>query len=416
VSADQVKESLVAQVPLFAALPRSEIAHLAGHLRLVDYPAATLLLREGERGDRLFILLEGEVEIIKALGSDDERLIAARAAGDFFGEMSLLETAGKRTASARTRTPVKLWELSRADFETLLHRRPALAYEMLREISQRLRTAQEGRIADLHEKNRRLTEAYEELRAAHAEIVEKEKLDHEMDLARQIQERILPRRLPQPDGFELAARVVPARAVGGDLFDFIPLAPNLTAIAVGDVTGKGLAAAIFMALTRSLLRAEAGPLATPVETLRRVNGLLRDINDSATFVTMLYGVLDGDTHQFTYARAGHELPLLLGPCGETFTPDAGHAHPLGMFANPAIDERTIALPPGSTLLLYTDGATDVRDASGGRFGWDRFCAAAQASLADSAQQFCDSLWQAIAAFQGAGEQADDVTLAVVYAK
>ncbi len=103
-SANEVKESLVAQVPLFAALPRSEIAHLAGHLRLVDYPAATLLLREGEPGDRMFILLEGEVEIIKALGSDDERVIDVRAAGDYFGEMSLLETAGKRMAGARTRT------------------------------------------------------------------------------------------------------------------------------------------------------------------------------------------------------------------------------------------------------------------------------------------------------------------------
>ena len=304
VNAEQVKESLVCQVPLFAALPRSEIADLAGRLRPAEAPAGALLVREGEPGDRMFIVVEGEVEIIKALGTDDERVLSVQGAGGYFGEMSLLGKAGVRMASARALTPVQLWELSRGDFETLLQRSPALAYDMLRELSDRLRSAQEERIADLREKNLELTETCVDLRTAQARIVEQGKLEHELELARQIQERILPRRLPQVEGFELAARIAPAHAVGGDLFDFIPLAPHLTGIAVGDVAGKGVAAAIIMALTRSLVRAEADPGVSPVDTLRRVNRLLRDMNDSPTFVTMLYGVLDSETRLFSYARAG----------------------------------------------------------------------------------------------------------------
>ena len=190
--ANQVKVSLVAQVPLFSGLPRTDIAHLAAHLCPLDFPAGMLIVREGDPGDRMFILVEGQVEVVKAVGTADEHAMALRGAGDYFGEMSLLETAGRRTSSVRSLTPVKLLGLSRADFETLLQRRPALAYDMLREFSARLRYAQEGRIDDLREKNRRLTEAYEELRAAQAAVVEKEKLEHEMDLARQLQETYSP--------------------------------------------------------------------------------------------------------------------------------------------------------------------------------------------------------------------------------
>ena len=268
---------------------------------------------------------------------------------------------------------------------------------------------------------------------------------------------------------------MPDRSVGGDLFDFISLAPHLTGIAVGDVAGMGLPAAIFMAMARSLLRAEAYSDVTPAETLRRVNGLLRDMK---RLVDLRHNALRRarlrGTKQFTYARAGHELPLLLGPHGEAFSPEPKPAQPLSMFAHPAIDEGIIAIPPGGTLLLYSDGATDVRNASGERFGWDRLCQAAQAATARTAvaqaklpapsegpdqskgsdqaqsaaqgsarpaqaglagvaatsvagapttpagpsvaQQTCDHLWQTIAAYQGASEPADDVTLAVVYAK
>ena len=134
-----------------------------------------------------------------------------------------------------------------------------------------MRESDNAMIYDLKEKNRQLSQAYEELKIAQAQIVEKEKLEHELSLARDIQASILPKDLLCLDDFEFGARMVPARSVGGDLYDFIPLSEDIVAIAIGDVSDKGIPAAMFMALFCSLLRAEVQHIISPAEVLRRVN-------------------------------------------------------------------------------------------------------------------------------------------------
>src|SRR5437870_2163203 len=126
---------LIGQVPLFASLPQGEIYHLAETLRQMTIAPDTILFHEGDYGDRFYIVLEGEIEIVRALGTVDERLMAVRGPGEFVGEMSLFNRDGLRTASVRTHIPAQLLELTRADFEALLHRQPTLAYEMVRVLS-----------------------------------------------------------------------------------------------------------------------------------------------------------------------------------------------------------------------------------------------------------------------------------------
>ncbi|HEX9372836.1 MAG TPA: SpoIIE family protein phosphatase [Roseiflexaceae bacterium] len=407
---------LIGRVPLFAALPPDEIGRLAASLSSAVYPANTILFREGDHGDRFYIVLAGQIAIVKALGTDDERLLGVRGAGEFVGEMSLLSADGLRTASVRVHEDAEVLELTRADFDALLHRHPTLAYEMLRVLSTRLRASHDTAIRDLHEKNQRLTQAYAELQAAQAQIIEQETLARELRLAREIQESMLPRKLPQLTGFEIGGRMIAARMVGGDFYDAIPLDADRVGVVIGDVSGKGVPAALLMALVCSLLRAEAVRTDSPEEVLRVVNGHLLSRNARGMFVTVLYGVLHRVTREFTFVRAGHELPLVLDAGGANLTPERGRGHPLGMFASPALDSQTVVVPPGGTLLLFTDGVTEAMDQQGELFGVERIAEAVRDYPRATAQELCDHLVDAVTAYHGAAPQADDITLLAVRAR
>jgi sigma-B regulation protein RsbU (phosphoserine phosphatase) len=408
--------ALIRKVPLFASLRGTETEFLAEILRGVEIPAGTLLFRESEPGASFNILVDGQVEVIKALGTPDERLLAVRGPGDFFGEMSLLDPDGLRTASVRARTSVRLLEMARADFDAVLQHRPALAFEIMRVLSLRLRESDNATIADLRAKNRELAQAYADLKAAQVQIIEKEKLEQDLRTAHWIQQSILPRELPRLAGFDFGARMEPARAVGGDLFDLIALGRGRVGVVIGDVSDKGVPAAIFMALTLSLLRAEATGARSPKRVLTRVNSLLVDMNEAGMFVTLLYGVLDRERGDFCYARAGHELPLLFNPDGMVAPAPHSQGAPLGIFDDVMLDEQTIPLPSGSAILLYTDGATDITGPEGELFGLDRLQVLAQAALGGgTAQAFCDEIWHGLTVYQGSSSQDDDVALVAIRA-
>lgn len=401
------------QVPLFAELPLDEIEYLAATLRPALHAADTLLFREGEVGDRFYIVLDGEIAIIKALGTADERLVGLRGQGEFIGEMSLLNQDGLRTASVRVEQEARVLELTRADFDALLYRHPTLAYCMLRVLSTRLRSSNDLAIQDLHEKNRRLAQAYEELQAAQQQIIKQETLARELQLAREIQESMLPHHLPSLPGIDLAATMIAARTIGGDFYDLISLGDDRLGLVIGDVSGKGVPAALFMALACSLLRAEAGRTASIEETLRAVNTQLLTHNTRSMFVTVLFGILQRDTRQFDFIRAGHELPLILDAQGQRHQFVFGRGHPLALFPSPALDVQSVTLPPGGTMLLYTDGATEAMDIHNEQFGADRLAETMRQHPHTSAQALCDQLIATLAQHQGAAPQSDDITLVVL---
>jgi len=407
--------NLLAGVPLFATVPREELERLAQALQPRQAAAGMVLFSEGECGEHFYVLVSGRVEVIKALGTPEEVLLGERGAGQFVGEMSLLNRDGRRTATVRVADTAELLEMRRADFDELLSRYPVLGYEMVRLMSTRLAAHENQAIADLREKNAQLQAAYDSLRAAQAQIIEKERLDRELQLAHDIQMGILPQYLPVVAGYDFGARTQPARAVGGDLFDFLWLEGKALSLVVGDVAGKGMPAAIFMAQTLALLRAECRKEASPAEVLRRVNAHLLHMNRAELFVTALLARLELDTGRLVYARAGHEVPLLAAPGEAAVALPRSRGQPLAVFDDVELDEVELELPPGAALVIFTDGINDARSPEGETFGAARLREAVgwEAAAEGGAQALCDRLMARTKAFQGAAPQHDDITLVAV---
>lgn len=408
-------EMSVPEIALFSSFPSEEVARLLNRLHKIELPPNSIIIREGERGDNFYILLEGELEIVKAAGTTEERLLSTREPGDYVGEMCLLDPDGLRTATIRTRTRARLLEVKHSEFESLLLRHPGMAWQIARMLSLRLRDSDNATIRDLREKNIQLDRAYRELQAAQVQIIEKERLERELQVAREIQESILPRTLPESPGLDFGAMMVPARAVGGDLFDFIPIGPHALGIAVGDVSDKGVPAAIFMAMTRSLIRSEAKKAASPREALEGVNQHLLEMNDAGMFVTVLYGVLDLVTLEFTFARAGHLPPILCDRNGGISSPSVALGQALGVFPDPVLDEASLTLAPGSTLFVYTDGLSEATDEREQIFGVERIYDALSAQRDNSAQGICSKMIDAALLHCGVMPQNDDMTVVAVQA-
>jgi serine phosphatase RsbU (regulator of sigma subunit) len=384
-------------------------------MKQVEMATGLLFMAEDEIGDAFYIITEGICDVYQALGTPDERFLGQRGPGEFLGEGSLFDPRGRRTASVRAHTHMKLLRMTLEEFDLLLHQQPQLAYSMARLISQRQRSSDQAAIHDLAEKNRALEAAYIELKNAQAQIIEKEKMEKELQVAHSIQQSILPSHLPEVPGYTLGAVMVPARLVGGDLYDFILLPDGKLGVLIGDVSDKGVPAAIFMALVRSLVRAEAVRTNNPAAVIQTVNNHLLDMNDAGMFVTAVYGVLDVEKGSFHYARGGHEVPLLYNAAGEFTKIEQSRGLLLGVFPNPQLDQQTIHIPVGGTLLLYSDGATDMLNPAGEQFGRERLFKAVTACRRQNAQQLCTNILTTLQAFQAETSQADDITLVAVQA-
>jgi phosphoserine phosphatase RsbU/P len=239
------------------------------------------------------------------------------------------------------------------------------------------------------------------------------KMEAELDFAREIQRSILPGELPRKIGCDFGALMVPARAVGGDFYAFIELDENHVGIAVGDVSDKGVPAALFMALTFSLINTEARRSVSPREVLSNVNQYLLSMNQAGMFVTVLYGVFDWTTREFRYSRAGHDKPIVLEANGQPMDLAIKPGQLLGVLPELVLDEQHVILPAGGTLLIFTDGATEAMDADGQMFGRERLRAALRANHAGRAQSICAEIWRAVQTFSGDQPAHDDVTLVAV---
>ena len=246
-----------------------------------------------------------------------------------------------------------------------------------------------------------------------AQLERLSKLEYELSVAGEIQTSMLPRTIPHLAGYEFSATMLPAKSVGGDFFDFIPLGENLLGIAVGDVSDKGVPAALFMAMVRSLLRAEAHSGRSVKTVLESVNLHLMDMNDKEMFVTVLFGVLNAITHEFRYVRAGHEVPIYFDGRGAVNRlPQAG-GKALGLFEKISLDEQTVQLSKGSMLLLCSDGITDAPNPQNVNFGYDGIVETVAQMSKPSASMVCEKLIRAVKDHQAGSRQFDDMTVVVM---
>lgn len=211
--------------------------------------------------------------------------------------------------------------------------------------------------------------AVENARLFRQERMEKERMASELQEARQIQFDLFPARPPEVPGFAIDGRCIPSGEVGGDWFDYLPLPDGRLGIILADVSGKGMAAALLMSSTRSILRllAEDGP--PPGEVLHRINRTLIKDLPTARFVTMVYAVLDATSRRLVFANAGHPYPLLVDSSGAVFL-STESGFPLGM-RDGSFSEREVELRPGSRLLLYSDGLSEATSPAEEEYGTER---------------------------------------------
>ena len=245
------------------------------------------------------------------------------------------------------------------------------------------------------------------VREQEAEVRQRERIEQELRVAQLIQQQFLPHELPDLPGWQVAAYYGPAREVGGDFYDFIKLPDDQIGIVVGDVTDKGVPAALVMATTHSILRAEAPRLIAPSAVLTRANELLVDEMPAHMFVTCLYAVLNPATGQLRYANAGHNVPYVSTEDGVTELRATGM--PLGLLPGMEYEEKQATLALGDTVLLHSDGLAEAHNGGREMFGFPRV--AALTGEASDGEVLIDRLLKELQDFVGPDlEQEDDITL------
>ena len=403
---------MLQHLPLFASLSADEVRFLMDHSSNREFQPGAVLYEEGSPSDSFSIVMEGELEIIKSYGSESERVVKTLQRHEIVGEMSLVQQEHHRTATVRARTFVRMLEIPLDVFEGLVRRKPELAYALMRIITRRLNDTENAAVQDLREKNQQLSESLRELQEAQAKLIAKEKLELELSMARQIQESMLPHNLPSLPGWSLAAHWQPAHAVSGDFYDFFAIPDGRMVLIVGDVTDKGVPAALLMTVTRSMLRTAAMQSATPGELLERVNNLLCPEMPNSMFVTCHAAFLDLSSGRLDFANAGHCLPIWCHAGQMIDLRTAGM--PLGLLSEMKYTGETVWVEPGDRLLYYSDGLVEAHNPRGEMFSTTRL----KSLLAGEMHEHCmsgdhliafllDNLYEFTGREQ---EQEDDITL------
>ena len=243
-----------------------------------------------------------------------------------------------------------------------------------------------------------------------AEAQERERIEQELQVARRTQEELLPKALPELNGWEFAQYYQPAREVGGDFYDFLDLEDGRLGLVVGDATSKGMPAALVMAAARSMIRALAQTLGSPGEILKRVNAALYPDTPSDMFVTCFYAILDPKSGTLSYANAGHDLPYIRRRSGEEAEELRARGMPLGMMPEMSYEEKEASLREGDSVLFYSDGLVEAHDPHYEMFGFPKLRRLVAEHAAEEGS-LVDFLMDELSSFVGEDwEQEDDITL------
>ncbi len=345
------------------------------------YKKGDVLFKAGDKADKMFYVARGSLAL-----PEIDKVVAE---GEVIGEMGILSPFHARTASAVCREDLEAYTIDKDDVIRLFNTDPALAFQLV---------------------NLCIKRFIENLRA---ETEAKERIQSELRIARDIQASMLPRVFPPFPGrteFDIFAVMEPAKEVGGDFYDFFLIDDDRLAVVVGDVSGKGVPAALFMAICKTLLKTEALRGLEPADVLARVNRILIPENATLMFVTVFLLVLDVTTGEIRYANGGHPAPLVsAGPAG--FRPLEGPSGMiLGAFDADAFRTSTGRLKPGETVFLYTDGVTEAMDAGQRLFSEARLVAGLGQDDTSDAAGLVRRAREAVQGFVGGNPPSDDITM------
>jgi serine phosphatase RsbU (regulator of sigma subunit) len=271
---------------------------------------------------------------------------------------------------------------------------------------------------------KRLAAAHEKLEVAHAELksaydqleettAAKERIESELQVARNIQMSMIPHKFPERPEIDIYASMIPAKEVGGDLYDFF-LKDDTLYFCIGDVSGKGVPASLLMTVTTSQFRTVSRYLDQPEQIMMAINNQIAEGNDALMFVTMIIGCLDLKTGHLAYSCGAHNPPLLIGSSVEKLP--VSHKPPVGVMKGMKYVFQETQISPGTTLFLYTDGLTEAMNAELKMFGNDRMVETAQRLISDgvsTSKSLISGMSDAVEAFVTGADQSDDLTMMAI---
>lgn len=378
------------------------------------YPPGTVLCRQGEIEETFYIVVEGRVSVTRREADGEEHLLAMCGPHDYFGELALLDKR-PRMATCTTVVETTVLEITAGVFARLVEDSPSVAHTITNQVLATMRDVDRRALEALAAKNEALQRAYDALQAAQAELVEKERLERELEIAADVQRTLLPAQLPQYADYGFAAYLEPARHVGGDYYDVIELDDERVALVMADVVDKSVHAALFMAVTRTLFRTASRRSEAPVEVALAVHAGMMDTSTAEMFVTAFYGVLHRLSGRLTYVVAGQERPLLARP-GERVSTLEGRGRFLGMIDPLRLEEHVLEIEKGDRLLLFSDGLTDALNQTGEHYGYKRLEAALSTCRAWPLDDLVNYIAEDVQAWSQGVPAFDDITLLAVERK
>jgi sigma-B regulation protein RsbU (phosphoserine phosphatase) len=350
-------------------------------MRCEQFAKGECLFKAGEPAEKLFYIAKGLIRL--------RELNLLMKAGQVIGEMGIFSPNRCRSASAFAEEDVDVYTMGREEVCSLMSRDPGLATSLIEVVLKRM------------------------LGQLKTEIEARERIQAELRIARDIQLTMLPRvfpAFPSRKDFEVYAIMEPAKEVGGDFYDFFLLDENRLCVLVGDVSGKGVPAALLMALSKTLLRSEAMQGYSTNEILARVNNALCADNQECMFLTVLCLILDSRTGEAEFCSAGHNPPLV---CSKNGVPQFLDVEPgllVGFQENCRWESKTFRFKGGDIMFLYTDGVTEAENSNQEPFSEERFGASVSGSRSSDPTEIVNAVKQDIILHTQGQPQSDDITL------
>lgn len=395
-------------------LPEDDLEVLIQAAAKSKHEAGSIICREGELEPVFYIIQDGKVAFTKKMDKG-EQFLGLKGRGEFFGELGVLDRA-PRAATVHAISDCELLEIHETTLDTILTRNPSVARAIMRGITRSVRDTDQITIAELQLKNDELARTLDNLRAAQAELLRRERMKRDLEIAAIVHQSILPVAFPETATFEFAAIARPAREIGGDLYDVIPIDDEHVGIVMADASGKSVQAAIYMAVVRALFLSQANAQLSTTEIAHQVHELLLKVSTAEMFVTAFYANLNHTTRSMTYIRGGHDRPVYFHAATREVRLLDAPGRFLGLLPNLIVQEETLTFDSGDILVCYSDGVTDAtRSGDKAMYGLERLQAIIVKEGHRSAQELADVIVADIDAFRNGEEQPDDLTLLITKA-